>query len=71
VEVWVGRPAINSGFLIGEQWKNATDHVTKNMCEERFGRCEEGGLFNTPRYCIRVEEVSKLNPFPVEWKWSK
>jgi len=71
VEVWVGRPAINSGFLIGEEWKVAVDKVSDILCDERHGGCEEGGVFNTPRHCINVEEVTKLNPFPVEWKWSK
>ncbi|KAI4645166.1 hypothetical protein J4E93_005966 [Alternaria ventricosa] len=71
VEVWVGRPAINSGFLIGEEWKVAIDHVTKSLCAERDGECVEGGAFNTPRYCINVEEVTKLKPFPVEWKWTQ
>ncbi|KAH6870428.1 hypothetical protein BKA58DRAFT_439980 [Alternaria rosae] len=68
VEVWVGRPAINAGFLKGEEMKAAVDHAMDYLCEERDGRC---GAFYPDRICLKVEYVSKKNPFPVEWRWAQ
>jgi hypothetical protein len=67
VEVWVGRPGRNGGFLKGDEMRAAVWNMVGHLCPEKRDQC----LDRDPGRCVYVDYVSKLNPFPVELKTGK